>query len=142
MSPVCLSRKFIKNKECLMPRVLVTPDNITSNYIQAMGRQYLEKYGDQPGFFHTHQPLAKRLRDCPNDSTASERWHLLASTYGQLTNHNGSIARSIQALFQTAFGATLDKGFTMREAEWALNMQATSYFLKQQVVYGSIAASP
>ncbi|MHB1220908.1 MAG: hypothetical protein ACYC0J_02825 [Gammaproteobacteria bacterium] len=125
-----------------MPLVPMTPDNITSNHIQTMGRLYLEKHGDQPGFFHTHQLLAKRLRECPNDSTASEKWHFLASIYGQLTNHNGGIARSIQALFQTAFGAGLDKGLSMREAEWALNSQVTTYFLKQQVVYGGVAASP
>lgn len=75
------------------------PENLSNVEIQSIGIQYLALHGETPNFFHSHHPIAMRLKNYDENTTVDAKWHFLAEMYGKLSSHRGELAEAITDLF-------------------------------------------
>lgn len=115
------------------------PEDLTNDHIQKLGKDYSEKFGDNEGFFHGHQLIAKELKKYNQHTTSEEKWYFLANTYLKLGNHNGYLAVNIRHLFYTTFNREPMKIFyykenepSMRQVKEHLESLTKQYFLEKE----------
>ncbi len=102
-------------------------DHLTDSYIQNLGNDYIQKYGEQRSFWHRDQPVAKKLRDFKG-APSRARGEFLASCYGELTNHKGTLANGIRQAFESAFEEKINyEGLSVKQVSELLASKAQAY---------------
>lgn len=110
-----------------------SPDQLTSDCIQSLGKKYLTKHKN-PTLLHANHPIARSLESYNKESDAYEKWKYLADQYAKLKNHNGDLAKETRDIFKRAFHPKeiVTKNLSVATVAKNLLQLANNHFLKEE----------
>lgn len=96
-----------------IPDYLQSPEQISIEQIQHIGKTYLHKHGKSKrgccsrffdSLFHSNHKVAEKLKSFKGEIDAYANWYFLANLYAELARSNGELSDAILKYFSAAFG--------------------------------------